>query len=133
MNIRRRHRKFEVEAGTSSMNDIMFFLMLFFLLASTVLNPDVIEVLLPKATITQTLNKKQINVTISADLKYYVDGSETSKEALETTIQTAIANADEATIMLRADKSITVQDIVDVMQIGTKLKAKMVLATQAAQ
>ena len=55
----RRKKRFEAEVATSSLNDIMFFLLLFFLIISTIANPNVIKVLLPKADKSQTLNKKQ--------------------------------------------------------------------------
>lgn len=129
MNLRRKKR-FEFELGTGAMNDIMFFLMLFFLLASTVLNPNFIKVNLPKASDAKAIPKKQIQLTVTNDLKYYIDKDEVAKEDLETALQAAIDGSDEPVITLNVDSAVQVQRLVDVMQVGTHLKAKMVLATQ---
>lgn len=130
MNLKRKKR-FEFELGTGAMNDIMFFLMLFFLLASTLLNPNVIKVNLPKASDTKVINKKQVTLTVTGDMKYFVNREEVDKTQLETKLQDALAGSDEPTVMLNVDSTLQVQRLVDVMQVGTKLKAKMVLATQA--
>lgn len=130
MNLKRKKR-FEFELGTGAMNDIMFFLMLFFLLASTLLNPNVIKVNLPKASDTKVINKKQVTLTVTGDMKYFVNREEVDKSQLETKLQDALAGSDEPTVMLNVDSTLQVQRLVDVMQVGTKLKAKMVLATQA--
>ena len=61
----RRRKRFEAEVSTSSLNDIMFFLLLFFLIISTIANPNVIKVLLPKGEKSQTLNKKQFALITS--------------------------------------------------------------------
>lgn len=129
MNLRRKKR-FEFELGTGAMNDIMFFLMLFFLIASSLLNPNFIKVNLPKASDTKAITKKQVQVTVTADLKYYIDKQEVTKADLEPTLRTALEGSDEATVTLNVDSTVQVQRLVDIMQVGTHLKAKMVLATQ---
>ena len=129
MNLRRKKR-FEFELGTGAMNDIMFFLMLFFLIASSLLNPNFIKVNLPRASDNKAIHKKLVQVTVSANLKYYIDKTEVPKADLESTLQTALAGADEATVQLNVDSTVQVQRLVDIMQVGTRLNAKMVLATQ---
>jgi biopolymer transport protein ExbD len=129
MNLRRKKR-FEFELGTGAMNDIMFFLMLFFLIASSLLNPNFIKVNLPKASNTKAIHKKLVQVTVSADLRYYIDKTEVPKADLESALQTALLGADEATVTLNVDSTVQVQRLVDIMQVGTRLNAKMVLATQ---
>ena len=78
MNLRKRQRGVAAEVHTSAMNDIMFFLLLFFLIASTLTNPNVIKLLLPKSKSGKSISKKTINVTISKDLKYTVNKKEVS-------------------------------------------------------
>ena len=72
MNIKRK-RHFKPEVSTSSLNDIMFFLLLFFLIVSTLSNPNVIKLLLPTSKAAQNLNKQQITISITKDKKYYID------------------------------------------------------------
>ncbi len=129
MNLRRKKR-FEFELGTGAMNDIMFFLMLFFLLASTLLNPNFIKVNLPAASNTKIIPKKLVQLTVTGDLKYYVDKTEVEKDGLESALQTALEGTEDATVVLNVDSTVVVQRLVDIMQVGTHLKAKMILATQ---
>jgi biopolymer transport protein ExbD len=125
---RRRTRTSEVY--TASLNDIMFFLLLFFLIVSTMVNPSVIKLLLPKAANSeQTLSKQNINLTITKDLKYYIDDEEVAFDRLEPKLRILKTRANETTVILRADKDITLQYIVDVIDIGNKLKLKVILAT----
>ena len=114
---------------TDSLSDIMFFLLLFFLIVSTVANPNVVKILLPKAGSTEVLSKKQITLTVTTEKRYFIDKKEYSFDELETAVQEATANVTEPTIMLRLDKDLVIQDLIDVMSIGAKLKIKMVLAT----
>ena len=69
MNLRKRHKGVSAEVHTSAMNDIMFFLLLFFLIASTVTNPNVIKLLLPKSSSGKSVSKKTINVSVNQGLK----------------------------------------------------------------
>ncbi len=129
MNLRRRHRV-QPEVATSSLNDIMFFLMLFFLICSTLVNPNVIKLLLPKAGNTKTVvNKQPLTISVTADLRYAINNKEISHEALEQELAASIVGTTEPTAVLRIDKAVTVQDLVTLLDIGNKLKIKMILAT----
>lgn len=130
MNFRRKKR-FEAEVATSSLNDIMFFLLLFFLIISTVANPSVIKVLLPKANNNQTLNKKQVTLTINKSKEYYLNDKLIVPADLESRIQQETAGVPDPTIVLRMDAELTIQDLVDILATGTKLKVRVVMATQA--
>lgn len=130
MNLRGR-KKFLAEVSTSSFNDIMFFLMLFFLIASTMVNPSVIKLTLPKSQNNQTMRKTEISVSITKDLKYYVNNKEVSLETLENELGTILKTEKEPTVVIRCDQTIPVQDLVNVMQVGNKLKVKMILATKS--
>ena len=125
----KRKTRLAAEVATASMNDIMFFLLLFFLIVSTVANPSVIKVFLPKASPNETLSKQPITLTINADKAYFLNDNPISAESLEGELQAAVTGLDQPTIVLRADKSLTIQDLVDVMDIGIKLKVRMVLST----
>ena len=126
-----KHRnQFQAEVATSSLNDIMFFLLLFFLIISTVTNPNVIKVLLPKSQADQSLNKQTITLTVSEDKHYYINKREIPLSQLEQELLKSVEGIKEPTVVLRLPYSLTVQDLVDVMQIGAKQKIKMVLATR---
>jgi biopolymer transport protein ExbD len=128
MKIRRKSR-FAPEVFTSSLSDIMFFLMLFFLIISTMSNPNVIKLLLPKASATQQMYKKQITLSIDDKKVYYIDKTPFQFEQLENELKTIFTGVEERTIVLRVDKNLAVQDLVDVLELGAKQDIKMVMAT----
>jgi biopolymer transport protein ExbD len=129
MNLRK-SKYYTAEVYTGSLNDIMFFLLLFFLIVSTLVNPSVIKLLLPKSPPAQTISKQQISLSVTEDKKYYLNNKEIPIENLEPEITKALVSIDDPTIVLRIDNALTVQDLVDVLQIGNKMKVKMVLATK---
>ena len=128
MNIRRK-RHFKPEVSTSSLNDIMFFLLLFFLIVSTLSNPNVIKVLLPASKAAQSLNKQQITLTVTNDKKYFINQKEVPMELLEQTLKETTKGLEGPTIILRFAKTLNIQDLVDVLEIGVRLNLKMVMAT----
>jgi biopolymer transport protein ExbD len=129
MNLRRRKRP-GAEVHTSAMNDIMFFLLLFFLIASTITNPNVVKLLLPRSDSGQSVSKKTITVSISKDLEYVVDKQTVPVEQLMSTLQSFQGSAQELTIVLYVDRTVAIENVVNVMDIANKLKIKMVLATE---
>ena len=128
MNLRKR-KDLTAEVFTSSMNDIMFFLMLFFLITSTLLNPSMIKVSLPNTKSSQSIQKKEINLTVTKERYYYVNSTQVPFENLETQLKKELGANPETVIMLRFDNTLSVQELVNVMSIGNNLNAKMVLAT----
>ncbi len=132
MKIQRRNRH-STELNTSSLIDIMFFLMLFFLITSTLVSPNVMKLLLPKADNGKAMSKQNITVSVSSDLLYYVDNKPVTFEALEPTILQAIAGKPDPTIILKVDKTVQIQNLVDLLNIGNRNKIKMVLATENAK
>jgi biopolymer transport protein ExbD len=130
MNLRKRHQRVKAEVHTSAMNDIMFFLLLFFLIASTVTNPNVIKLLLPKSSSGQAVSKKTISVTISQDLKYTVNNKPVKVEDMQNTLMGFKKLATELTIVLSVDRTVAIQNVVQIMDIAQKLNIKLVLATE---
>lgn len=128
MKFRRKH-KFAAEVATSSLNDIMFFLLLFFLIISTVANPNVIKLMLPKAASSQQLSKKQVTLSVDSEKRYFIDKNPISPENLEMELASVMKDVVEPTIVVRVDKTLAVQDLVDVLQTGAKLNIRMVMAT----
>ncbi len=130
MNLRKR-TKITAEVATSSMNDIMFFLMLFFLIMSTLLNPNVVKLTLPNSKHNQTLRQKEVTISVTKELQFYVNNVPVEFEKLEPLLKTELAKSKDLTVILRCDSGITVQNLVSLLEIGNKLKVKMVLATKA--
>lgn len=127
----RTKNKFRAEISTSSLSDIMFFLMLFFLIASTLVSPSVIKLTLPSSKYHQTVRKTEISITISKDLRYYLNKDLVNFANLEQALQKKITDPNNVTVVIRCDNTIPVQELVNVLQIGNKLKIKMILATKA--
>jgi len=128
MNIRRK-RHFKAEVSTSSLNDIMFFLLLFFLIVSSLANPNVIKLLLPNSKSAQNLNKQQITISVTKDKQYFIDNRQINFSDIEPLLKSRIGSLDEPTVILRLESSLTVQDLIDVLEIGNRLKVKMLIAT----
>jgi biopolymer transport protein ExbD len=125
----RKKKDFTAEVFTSSMNDIMFFLMLFFIITSTLLNPSMIKVSLPSSKSSQTLQKKEFNLTMTKEKTYFVNNTPVSFDALESELKKELTRSPEAFVMLRFDSSLPIQDLVNVLSIGNRLNSKMIIAT----
>lgn len=128
MNISRK-RHFKPEVSTSSLNDIMFFLLLFFLIVSSLANPNVIKLLLPDSKSAQNLNKQQVTISVTKEKNYFIDNRQIAFSEIEPLIKSRTASLQEPTVILRLENSLTVQDLVDILEIGNRLKVKMVMAT----
>ena len=126
----RKRLAFKPEVATGSLNDIMFFLLLFFLLVATFANPNVIKLLLPKSSSNQTLDKKQITLSITKEKNYFIDKEQIPFNKLEGSLKVIKQRISDVTIVLRTDNSLTIQDLIDVLAIGNKLQIKMILATE---
>lgn len=129
MNLRKRQRG-NVEVHTSALNDIMFFLLLFFLLASAVANPNVVKLFLPRSSSGQSIPQKTINVSITKDLEYYVEKKQVSAEDLYQSIEVYQRASPNLTIILYADRTIAIENVIELTDIANKLKVKLVLATE---
>lgn len=130
MNLRGRRNRPGAEVHASAMNDIMFFLLLFFLIASTVTNPNVVKLLLPRSDSGQSVSKKTITVSVTKDLEYFVDKQQVNPDQLLPTLQSYQGSAQELTIVLYVDRTVAIENVVNVMDIANKLKIKLVLATE---
>lgn len=129
MNIRKR-RAFHDEDAMSAMNDIMFFLLLFFLIIATMSNANIIKILLPKSDTTSKMAKQPLTLTVTEELRYYVNSNEVPAEMLEGALADAVQRNEDPTVVLRIAKDLKVQDLVDVMSIAARLNLKMVLSTE---
>ncbi len=126
----KRSRRFHPEIPTSSMSDIMFFLFLFFLIISTLANPNVIKLTLPKASSNETTNKDHISISITEDGRYFLNKEELPFDQLEQAVFNETTMRNDKVVVVRVPADNKVQDLVDLMQMGVKLKLNFVIATQ---
>jgi biopolymer transport protein ExbD len=111
----------------------MFFLLLFFLITSTMATPNVLKLLLPNAKSSTQSVKHPITISVTEDLKYAVNNQPVEQAQLENSLKNLIAGQPDPTALLTVDKSVQVQNLVDLLDIGNRLKIKMVLATQTSK
>ncbi|TXE15305.1 biopolymer transporter ExbD [Psychroserpens burtonensis] len=128
MNLRGRN-KVTPEFNMSSMTDIVFLLLIFFMIASTLVTTSAIDILLPTAS-GKTENKKSVAVSIKKDLTYYIDQKRVGESVLESELISLLSKQDEPTVVLRAEKSVPVEHVVKVMDIANRNKFKVILAVK---
>ncbi|HTF81428.1 MAG TPA: biopolymer transporter ExbD [Cytophagales bacterium] len=127
MNLRK-HKKGESEVSTHSLNDIMFFLMLFFLIASAKDVVKGIKLNLPKANTGTVVPKKPVSLSLGTNDDYYIDDKKIAYEEIKTELRRATQGSVEPTVVIRMDSQLPVQKLVSVMEIGTELNIKMLIA-----
>ncbi|RYY28891.1 MAG: biopolymer transporter ExbD [Chitinophagaceae bacterium] len=126
MNIRKRLRS-HAEVHTGPLNDILFILLMFFLIAATLANPNVIKLSTPKAK-GDTRTKQNVVVNIDTKDQFIINGKVVAPENLRATLQPLIAkDSTNATIAINADKTVQVDEVVAVMRVARELGARTVL------
>ena len=112
----------------SSMTDIVFLLLIFFMLTSSFITPSGLPVNLPTSKSSAIVMQK-VSVTITKELGYYVDDQLISKDQLEGILRSSF-NGEEGSVVLHCDKTVPVEDLVYVASIATMLEAKVSIATK---
>lgn len=120
--------KVSPEFNMSSMTDLVFLLLIFFMLTSTLVTPAALDVVLPKSK-AQTVKKGTVTVTIDENLQYSVGTQVVAAEDIETYLLQEAAKNPETVVVLRADETVPTGDAVRVMDIAYRNKLKLVLAT----
>ena len=126
--------KVEPTFNSSSMSDLVFLLLIFFMLTSTLVAPNAIKLLLPSSN-SKTMAKQTITVYINEDYNYFVDETQSDETQLMDLINSKIGTDTQATVVLRSDKSVPVQYIVNVIDAvnqinnATSNNHKVILAT----
>ncbi len=114
----------------SSMTDIIFLLLIFFMLTSTLVHPNALKLVLPQSK-NQTSAKPQTSVSITADLRYYIETKRVSYDELESALTAKLGEQPETYIALHVDETVPMREVVKVMNIAKKHKYKLILATRA--
>jgi biopolymer transport protein ExbD len=132
MKIRRRKSGHAaIEAG--ALSDILFFLMLFFLIISTLASPSAIKLLLPKASTGQTVPKQIITLSIKADESCYIGSRVVPFADLENALETEGKKFENPTIVLRIDKTLQVETLIAVVDAVNKTHIPLVVATDKSK
>ena len=113
----------------SSMTDIVFLLLIFFMLTSTLVSPNALKLLLPNSK-AKTLEKQTISVSINKDLDFYINENQVIVSNLENELKQVLSQQQEPAIILHADKTVDIEHVVKVMDIAYRNKYKIVLATK---
>ncbi|HAP30529.1 MAG: ExbD/TolR family protein [Flavobacteriales bacterium] len=124
----RSKNKVSANFSMSSMTDIVFLLLIFFMLTSTLVSPNALKLLLPNSK-ARTLEKQTISVSITPEIEYYIEDQKFPFDQLENQLKQRLANEQEPAIVLHADKTVDIEFAVKVMDIAYRNKYKVVLAT----
>jgi biopolymer transport protein ExbD len=122
--------KNKLESGFSlaSMTDIVFLLLIFFILTSTYIAPSALPVKLPTSVKAQSIQPK-VHLTINAQLQYWLNDKPIQAGKLETALQEELFKLNETKIIVSMDKKLSVEELVKVLSIAQKLKAQVAIAT----
>jgi len=124
----RSRNKVSADFNMSSMTDIVFLLLIFFMLTSTLVSPNALKLLLPSSK-ARTLEKQTVSVSITKDIDFFINENKVLEANIERELKLLLDNIDEAAIILHADKTVDIEHVVKVMDIAYRNKYKIVLAT----
>ena len=127
MSISKRN-KINISFSSTGMTDIVFILLIFFMLTSTLVHPTALKLLLPKGS-SQTSAKPLTTISITSDLKYYVEQEQINFEDLESILKEKLGNEPDTYISLHADKTIPWENVVRVLNIAQSNSYKIIIAT----
>ena len=127
MDLNSKH-KVQTTFSMASMTDIIFLLLIFFMLTASFVTPSGLPVSLPSSK-SSTIVMQKVSVTITKDLRYYVNDQRTNIRRLPDDLQAAL-NGQEGLVVLHVDKSVPTEHLINVASIATSLKAKVSVATK---
>lgn len=134
----RPRNKIDLSFNFSSMSDLVFLLLIFFVLTSTLIAPNAIKLLLPASDSKTMANPQVVQVYISSDNEYYVDGnnSPVTIDELNTNLSNVLKGHEDASVVVRSDKSVPVQYVVNIIDLVNNVNDelgtthKVILATR---
>jgi biopolymer transport protein ExbD len=128
MNLQGRN-KVSATFSMSSMTDIVFLLLIFFMLTSPVITPEALDLILPKAK-GKTTSTQNVAVSITEDLEFYINDEKVNSSQVESRLSTMLSGLEEPTIILRAAEGVPIEKAVQIMDIANRNKYKIVLAVK---
>ncbi len=126
----KRSSKISAEFSMSSMTDLVFLLLIFFMITSTLVHPNALKLLLPQSA-NQTSAKPLTTVAITKDLRYYIETKQVKFDEIEPLLQQKLGQNPDIYISLHVDESVPMKEVVKVMNIAKDNKYKLILATRA--
>ena len=129
----RRKQKEGAEVFTDSLNDIMFFLLLFFIILATMANRNAIKLEVPSTVQVEQMQSKQVLLAVDANHNYYINNVPITIDQLEPALLAETKAKQNNNVTVAMDKSLSVQDLADLWQIGSNLKLKMVLSAKSTK
>lgn len=124
----KRASKVDMNVGSASMTDLMFLLLIFLMIATTLINPNALKLLLPKSS-TQNKEKPLTTISITSDLQYFVESKPVAFDQIQGELKVHLEGVEDPTVSLHCDQSVPVNEVVKVMNIARDNKYKLVLAT----
>ena len=121
--------KISVSFSMASMTDIVFLLLIFFMITSTLVSPNALKVLLPSSS-SKTMGKQTVSVTITPEREFFLNAEPVKFELLESQLKQLLAGQETPGIILHADKKVPIEDAVKIMDIANKNKYQLVIATK---
>jgi biopolymer transport protein ExbD len=125
----KRRSKALLDFSMASMTDLVFLLLIFFMITASFVTPSSLKLTLPSATSSQD-DKVTTTISIDKELNYYFKDTKTPIERLPDVLQAELSGKPDPILMISADKSVPIDNVVQVMKIGKALKAKTILATK---
>ncbi|MGF1560294.1 MAG: ExbD/TolR family protein [Flavobacteriaceae bacterium] len=119
--------KVSPDFSMASMTDIVFLLLVFFMLTAN--SPNALDLLLPKAKGKST-NTQNVSVSIDKNLQYFVNNEKINGDYIEIELKKALQGQDKPTIILRAEESVAIKEAVNVMDIANRNNYKVILAVR---
>jgi biopolymer transport protein ExbD len=120
--------KISLSFSTAGMTDVVFNLLIFFMLTSTLVHPTALKLLLPKGS-AQTSAKPQTTVSITPDLRYFVEKQPVTIDQLESVLKQKLGAESDTYISLHADKSVPFDNVVQVLNIAQRNNYRLIIAT----
>lgn len=131
----KRRSKVDPSFSMSSMTDIVFLLLIFFLVTSTLVNPNALKLLLPKST-NQISSKPLVSISIrhyiqSNTFSYHINGKNTPTQLsdIEKIVQQELMDSEDPTVSLHVDKTVPMEQVVNIMNIAKRNQYRIILAT----
>lgn len=127
--------KISTEFSMASMSDLVFLLLIFFMLSSTLVSPNAIKLLLPSST-SKTMAKQTITIYINDQFQYFINETPATETTLEQELLKVLIGQADATLVLRSDRTVPIQYVVNVIDAvnnineNMKTKHKVILATK---
>jgi biopolymer transport protein ExbD len=120
--------KVSLEFSMASMSDMVFLLLIFFMISSTLISPNAVKLLLPKSS-NQINAKPFTSISITADLKYYIETQPVDFSEIEAILKTKLNGAEDPTISLHTDRTVPIGEVVKIMNLAKNNNYKLILAT----